>query len=93
MLVRVKPFVGTLRLDLGTNLVMVHHRDRTGASVVLALDAFAEQAAATLLRMRRFNFDAMEEAFALYRDVTDRAHPRSRFRWEGSVRSSSLVAI
>ena len=70
---------------------MVYHRDRdTGAPIVLAFDAFAEQAAATLLRIRRFNLDAMEEAFALYRDGAGHS---TRLRWERGVRSSSLVAV
>ena len=30
---------------------------------------------------------------SLYRDGADRAHPRFRVRWEGSVRSLSIVAI
>ena len=58
----------------------------------MTLDAFAEQAAATLLRIRRLNLDALEQAFASYRDGAGRSIGR-RLRWEGSVRSSSLVAI
>ena len=82
---------GALRLDMGTNSVMVHHRDReSGAPLVSTLDTFAEQAAATLLRIRRLNLDALEQAFASYRVGADRS---TRLRWEGSVRSSSLVAI
>ena len=86
-------FFGALKLDLGSDLLMVHHHDRkTGAPVVAALDAFVEQAAATLLHLRRRNRDAMEEALAMYRDEAERAHPRCRFRWKGNLRSSNLVA-
>ena len=83
---------GVLRLDQGSNLVMVHHRDReTRAWTVLTFDAFAEQSAAILLRTRRLNRDALEQAFAA-------AAARIRrtcwlVQWEGRVRDGDLVAI
>ena len=86
-----EPIFGALRLDPATNSVKVHRRDHESVSpVVSTLDTFAEQAAATLLRIRRLNLDALEQAFASYRDGAGRS---TRLRWEGSVRSSSLVAI
>ena len=83
---------GDLRLDPGSKLVMVHLCDReTRAWTVLTFDAFAEQSAATLLRTRRLNRDALEQAFAA-------ATARIRrtcwlIQWEGRGREGNVVAI
>ena len=59
---------------------MVHHRGRESeASFVSTLDSFVEQAAAP--RTRRFNLDALEQAFASCCEGA--AHSNWLLRWEG----------
>ena len=83
---------GVLRLDPDTLEVLVHHRDPESETLLISpLDSFAEQSAAILLRTRRLNRDALEQAFAA-------AAARIRrtcwlVQWEGSVRDGDVVAI
>ena len=83
---------GVLRLDPDTLEVLFHHRDPESETLLISpLDSFAEQSAATLLRTRRLNRDALEQAFA-------GAAARIRrtcwlVQWEGRVRDGDVVAI
>ena len=83
---------GVLRLDPDTMAVLVHHRDPESETLfVSSLDSFAEQSAATLLRTRRLNRDALEQAFAA---ATARIRSTCWLvRWEGRVRDGDVVAI
>ena len=83
---------GVLRLNPYTLEVLVHHRDPESETLLISpLDSFAEQAAATVLRTRRLNRDALEQAFAA---ATARIR-RSCWlvRWEGRACDGDLVAI